>query len=204
MMGNDEGSETTSISAGNGHSGASNGARLAVNKFQPSTISNQLREELIRILTTGDEKHDGAFTVTVSAQVEKFVIASREILMAEDLAKKDLASLMMMRKNQYGAWGGAVLGGLGGGIGDPYPMPGLVNNENFGVQAIRQLVDAVKTMGDSPAKLVEALAVARKNDLTDVVASLEKKLGIAKDDEAAVDGDAHAHPHDRVNEGALQ
>ena len=53
-----------------------------------------------------------------------------------------------------------------------------VNNENFGVQAIRQLVDAVRTAGETPAKLVEALAAARSNGLTDVAASLEKKLGV--------------------------
>jgi hypothetical protein len=57
----------------------------------------------------------------------------------------------------------------------------IVNNENFGVQAIRQLVDAVRTVGESPAKLVEALAVARSNNLVDVVASLEKKLGVSKE-----------------------
>lgn len=163
-----------------------NGMRIA-KKRPPSVISNQLRDELIRILTTGDDKNDGAFTVAVAAQVEKFVVAAREILMTENLAQNDLGSLMMMRKRHMGGpFGGSLIGG--NYIGDEsafgpetgLAFPSIVNNENFGVQAVRQLVEAVRTMGDSPAKLVEALAVARANNLTDVVATLEKKLGVSK------------------------
>jgi len=149
-----------------------------------SAISHQLREELIRILRTGDEKHDGAFTVAIAAQVEKFVVAAREILMTEGLAQQDIGSLMMMRKHPMGGYMGSLgspwLGGLGNG-GEVMP---IVNNENFGVQAIRQVVDAVRTIGESPAKLVEALAVARENNLVDVAAALEAKLGVAKAAEA--------------------
>jgi hypothetical protein len=155
----------------------SNGSR-AIKKNPPSVISNQLRDELIRILKTGDDKHDGAFTIAVAAQVEKFVAAAREILMTENLAQQDVASLMMMRRpylgGSYGLIGGSAFG----------PETGLplssVNNENFGVQVIRQLVDAIGTASESPAKLVEALAAARSNNLTDVVAVLEKKLGVSK------------------------
>ena len=140
----------------------------------PSVISNQLRDELIRILQTGDPKHDGAFTVAIAAQVEKFIAASREILMTEHLAQQDIASLMMMRNRHHM---GYPLGSSLIETGFPMSLP-PVNNENFGVQAIRQLVDAVRTMSESPAKLVEALAAARSNGLTDVAASLEKKLGV--------------------------
>lgn len=156
----------------------------ALKKKPPSAISNHLRDELIRILSTGDDKHDGAFTIAIATQVEKFVVAARDILMTENLAQNDLGSLMRMRKHP-GPWGG-VIGGGGNYIGDDsYPMPlgalplGL-NTENFGVQAVRQLVESVRTLGDSPAKLVEALATARAYNLTDVVASLEQKLGISK------------------------
>lgn len=154
----------------------------AVKKHPPSVISHQLREELIRILKTGDEKNDGAFTVAVAAQVEKFAVAAREILMTENLAQQDLSSLMMMRKHHMGSLSNGV--GVAGLMGDSYmssmPYPNVSNNENFGVQAVRQLVDAVRTMGESPAKLVAALVVARANNLTDVVATLEKKLGVTK------------------------
>lgn len=156
-----------------------NGSGAVVKKSPPSVISNQLREELIRILRTGDDKNEGAFTVAVAAHVEKFAVAAREILMTENLAQGDLASLMMMRRQHMGSsW-------VGLGSDSLMPMP-LVNNENFGVQAVRQIVDAVQTMGETPAKLVEALAVARSNNLPDVVAVLEKKLGVAK----AAEGEA--------------
>ena len=158
----------------------SNGSHVA-KKSPPSVISSQLRDELIRILQTGDDKNEGAFTIAVAAQVEKFAVAAREILMTEHLAQNDLSSLLMMRKHHMG---GPFLGGSL--VGDsllPMPYPGpFSNNENFGVQAIRQIVDAIRTKDESPTKLVEALAVARKNNLADVVAVFEKKLGVSKEE----------------------
>jgi hypothetical protein len=157
--------------------GASNGTH--VTKIPASVISRQLRDELIRILQTGDDKNDGAFTVAIATHVEKFAVAAREILMTEKLAQSDIASLMMMRK-RHPAMAYPLAGSSLGYDSDSYlPMP--VNNENFGVQAIRQAIDAARTLNESPAKIVEALVVARANNLTDVVASLEKKLGISKD-----------------------
>lgn len=177
-----------------------NGMRIA-KKRPPSVISNQLRDELIRILTTGDDKNDGAFTIAVAVQIEKFVGAAREILMTENLAQNDLGSLMMMRKQPFGGFGGPAYLGSAFGSETGLPLPSIVNNENFGVQAVRQLVEAVRTMGDSPAKLVEALAVARSNNLTDVVESLEKKLGVSK--EASPQGQV-PNPDISDPQGALQ
>jgi hypothetical protein len=162
-----------------------------IKKDPPSVISNQLRDELIRILKTGDDKNDGAFTIAIATQVEKFVAAARAILMTENLAKNDLSSLMMMR-NQHPTLG-AYTNILGNEV---YPLPSIMpsqgNNENFGVQAIRQLVDSFRTANESPAKLVEALVIARENNLTDVVASLEKKLGVSKEGEKTDDLARHA------------
>jgi hypothetical protein len=174
---------TTNDAASESNSSNGNGLHAA-KKNPPSVISGQLRDELIRILKTGDTQNEGAFTIAIALQVEKFAVAAREILMTESLAQKDLASLMMMRKHHMGMGGWNSIVGSSSLVGDSY-LPGvmptpIVNNENFGVQAIRQIVDAVRTMGDSPAKLVEALAVARKNGLDDVAADLEKKLGISK------------------------
>ena len=166
---------------GNGMNNAENIGLHAAKSSPPSVISHQLRDELIRILTTGDDKHEGAFTIAIAVQIEKFAVAAREILMTEKLAKNDLASLTMMRGRH--PWNGYIGGGPllpsiysddGMAAGTP-----IVNNENFGVQAIRQIVDAVRTMGESPAKLVEALAAARSHNLTDVAAVLEKKLGVS-------------------------
>jgi hypothetical protein len=165
----------------------SNGSHV-VKKNPPSVISHQLRDELIRILKTGDDKNEGAFTISIAAQVEKFAVAAREILMTENLAQNDLGSLMRMRGPHlggYGTYGGNYGEGLSGVMPLPFPA---TNNENFGVQVIRQVVDAVRTMNDSPAKLVEALAAARANNLPDVVAVLEKKLGVSKPE--ALEGEA--------------
>jgi hypothetical protein len=155
----------------------SNGLHAAKKK-SPSVISTQLRDELIRILRMGDDTNEGAFTVAIAAHVEKFAIAAREILMTENLAQNDLASLMMMRNRHLGG----AYPYLGSSFGPETGMSLLpsVNNENFGVQAIRQVVDAARTMSETPAKLVEALVIARSNNLTDVAASLEKKLGVSK------------------------
>lgn len=163
-------------------SSESNGSHAA-KKNPPSVISSQLRDELIRILETGDDKNEGAFTVAIAHHVEKFAVAAREILMTEELAKNDIASLMMMRKQPFGPYASySGYSGIGNILGDGMGMgtSPIVNNENFGVQAVRQVVDAVRTMGESPAKLVEALVVARENKLDDVVAALEAKLGVAK------------------------
>ena len=167
------------VESKNGVASESNGLHAA-KKNLPSVMSNQLREELIRILKTGDEKNEGAFTVAVATHVEKFAVAAREILMTESLAQNDLASLMMMRRQHplSGMWNPIV----GGSVVDSGYLPPIVNNENFGVQAVRQIVDAAKSMGDSPAKLVEALVIARSNNLPDVAAALEKKLGVSKEE----------------------
>ena len=170
--------EGASVGASLESNGSRNGS-IASKKQPASMISQQLRDELVRILQTGDVKNEGAFTVAVAAHIEKFAVAAREILMTENLAQNDLGSLMMMRKQHLGGpWSGLSLGG-GGYVGDSLSMPvPITNNENFGVQAIRQIVDAARTAGESPAKLVEALAIARTHKLDDVAAALEKKLGV--------------------------
>jgi hypothetical protein len=164
------------------HSAATPNGSHAPKKNPPSVISNQLRDELIRILRMGDDKNDGAFTIAVAAHVEKFVAAAREILMTENLAQNDIASLMMMRKQHVGGgWNSVVGGAILGSDNYLSTSSPIVNNENFGVQAVRQLVDAVRTIGESPAKIVEAIAAARSSNLPDVVAALEKKLGVSKE-----------------------
>lgn len=159
-------------------------------KTPPSTMSNQLRDELIRILKTGDDKNDGAFTVIIATQVEKFVVAAREILMTEQLAQNDISSLLMMRRRHLGSPYANIVdyGGVSDGLMSSVYANPLVNNENFGVQATRQLVDALGKVGDSPAKLVEALALARTHNLPDVAAVLEKKLGVSKAEPASEGG----------------
>jgi hypothetical protein len=150
----------------------------AVDKTPPSPMSEQLRKELVRILTDGDDKNNGAFTIAVATHVEKFVGAAREILMTEKLAQNDVAALLGMRRRRYG---GDILGDDSSGM----LMGAVPTTENFGVQAIRQLIEAAQSMQNTPSKLVEALADARRLGLADVAAEIETRLGIKKDAGAA-------------------
>lgn len=160
--------------------------------YQPSQISQDLRKEIMRVLVVGDAKRANAFTVAVAVQLERLIQASKAILMAEKIASNDMGALI--QKNQLN---GNMFGSI---VSSPFPQVlgsddmmeaselGLpyvgqkVKNENFGVQVIKELISAARTFHDSPAKDVEALAVARREGMTDVVASLEAKLGIAKTD----------------------
>jgi hypothetical protein len=150
-------------------------------KLPPSIMARQLKEELIRIATEGDSSCEGAFTIAVAARVEKFVIAAREILMTEKLATNDIGALLAMRKKRHlgmmnGMYGMSDDYGEGVLMGSPLGIP----NENFGVQAIKQVVEAMRSMQDSPTKPVEALASARQLGMNDVATELEKKLGVIK------------------------
>lgn len=152
----------------------SQGLQIA-EKLPASVMAKQLKDELIRILNEGDSSSGGAFTIAVAVRVEKFVIAAREILMTEKLAKNDIGALLAMRrKGQLGM--GMVGPDIYGGELMGMPIP----NENFGVQAIKQMIEAAQSMSESPVKLVEALASARQLNLHDVAANIEKKLGVEK------------------------
>jgi hypothetical protein len=153
----------------------------------PSQISQDLRKEIIRVITVGDEKKNGAFSIAVATHLERLIRAAKQILMAEKLSTNDVGALL--NKNMGGTFGG---GGYfpqvmasddmieATELGIPFVGSGGKGNENFGVQVIKELVAAAKSIHDSPAKDVEALAVARREGLTDVVASYETKLGINK------------------------
>jgi hypothetical protein len=160
----------------------------------PSQISEDLRKELIRVLQAGDVKKKGAFTVSVAAHLERLVAAAKQILMAEKIAANDIRALLGQKKNYtniYGQFGPAAMNPMMGsndledsddtlGMGTPFTGSMGKGAENFGVQVIKELLSAAKSFHDSPAKDVEALAVARHEGLTDVVAALETKLGISK------------------------
>jgi hypothetical protein len=162
--------------------------------LKPSQISEDLRKEIIRTVSAGDEKKGGAFTVPVAAHLEKLIHAAKIILMAEKISNNDIGALL--HKKSMNSMGGTSMGFMTSpayvGMSDddddssyaPLAGNGGKSTENFGVQAIKELIGAAKTMHDSPAKDVEALAVARREGLVDVAAALEAKLGIHKKDEA--------------------
>lgn len=157
-----------------------------VDPLPPSQISEDLRKEIIRVLTKGDEKKKGAFTVAVASHLERLIHAAKQILMAEKIASNDVGALLKNNQNPFMGGGGFIGPAFGQmmGIDDATEEPlvgiGGKGNENFGVQVIKELISAARTFNDSPVKTIEALAVARKEGLTDVVASLEAKLGLQK------------------------
>ena len=155
---------------------------------QRSEISEALRREVIRLATEGDDKVGGNFTPEVAARIERVVLAGRTLLMAEKISAHDAeAMLRWRRKNLLG--GGSMVAGdelddyaLGNDmLSGSVPMVMSSPAENFGMSAIRELISAARGVNESPSKLVEALAVARHEGLTDVAAELEKKLGVTKD-----------------------
>jgi hypothetical protein len=157
-----------------------------------SPIAEALRNEVIRLATEGDPKRDGTFSVEIAARIERIVLAGRNLLMAERLSAIDADHLIKRQKKNifnnmnYDPLGDYTLGNdesfmaMGApmmGSGSPLAVSGP--SENFGMHAIREMVNAAKTMKDTPEALVSALALARKEDLHDVAADLERRLGIS-------------------------
>lgn len=139
-----------------------------VDELPASNMSEVLRKEIVRICQEGDTKTH-KFSVSTISHLERFIPAAREILIAEKISSNDLEGLLRGRRRKH--LGGQILGGAligNGGMGA----------ENFGGQAIRQLIDAAGKMNETPAKLVEALASAKEHGLDDVVKVLEAKLGV--------------------------
>jgi len=160
---------------------------------QPSKISLALKEEIIRLCTEGDPKHGGMFTVEIASHIGRIVKAGRELLLAEKISMNDLDALMKRKRGfSISSSGNSLIGsipGYGSSDEDPMdefssPIQTTMPNENFGMTAIREIVNSLKgfsaSQNESPAKLVEALALARENKLDDVAAELEKKLGVTK------------------------
>src|SRR5574341_116411 len=77
-------------------------------------------------------------------------------------------AVMLGEHKHFGGYGGIV----------PAVMPN--NAETYGAQMMRQIMAALesyqKAQRDTPERLTEALVVARREGMTDVVAALEKKL----------------------------
>lgn len=75
-----------------------------------------------------------------------------------------------------------IIGGMpvGGGLGGGMAMAAPGNAETYGAQILRQLVPALmeyqRASKETPERLTEALATARREGMTDVADELEKKL----------------------------
>jgi hypothetical protein len=148
-------------------------------------LAEALRTEILKLATEG-EKGNGTLTADVLLRIMRVAKTGRELLVSLAASPANLAG--MIKRSGFGgvSFGDSSMGGEDLGDGSmtgpmPYAMSPL--SENFGMTAIREIIAATKNLngnGTSPAKLVEALVIARENGLIDVAKELEAQLGIGK------------------------
>lgn len=147
----------------------------------PKALVEAIREEL-RALVEGDL--DANFS-----QIEKIVIRSRELFMTlkgpDAPFTRGATPIPGMPLTVYNG------GFSSGSISMPYTAS---NPEQFGAQAIRQLVSMVPEIlnarSNTPDKLMKAIALAKKEGHHDIAEALKKKLL----------GESHEdHQHDEGN-----
>ncbi len=149
-------------------------------------VAEALRAEILRLAKDGDDKKDGALTEEVLQRIMRVAKTGREVLVSLNASPSNLAAMAKRPKNT-GAFFSPVYGEEGDELGESggqvTPFATSPGSENFGMAAIREIVAAAKNFngnGTSPAKLVEAIAVAREKGLDDVAKDLEAQLGIGK------------------------
>lgn len=153
-------------------------------------LTEALRAEIVKLANEGDTKKDGALTADVLLKIVRVAKTGRELLVSMDANPSNLANLVQRPKSPL--FGGYV-GVAGGGDDDlmgpneqaaaPVAFATAPMSENFGMTAIREIISAAKNLngnGPTPARLVEALAIAKEKGLDDVARELEAQLGIPK------------------------
>jgi len=161
---------------------------------EEKNLSEALRAEILKLATEGDPEKEKALTAGVLGRILRVAKTGRDLLVALEASPSSLMQMARPGNGQY-------LGGNPFGVGQdgdaseqgfamtgpiPFASPPLPN-ENFGTVAIREFISAAKALqggqGSSPAKLVEAIAVARQEGLADVERELRAKLGVAQEPE---------------------
>jgi hypothetical protein len=152
-------------------------------------VAEAIRTEIIKIATEGDSKQDGTLTVDVLLRIVRVAKTGRDLLAAMVESPKNLASLVKRPQSPFGYIGmGQNVDGDLDGISGESQMASPVfatapMSENFGMTAMREIIAAAKNFngnGTSPARLVEAIAIAKEKGLDDVARELEEQLGIKK------------------------
>lgn len=144
-------------------------------------LAEALRAELLKLAADGDPKEGGALTAEILLRIMRVAKTGRELLVSLAAAPSSLAALVR-RPKPYSLFGGPAADyddpedGAGGAL--PYAVS--PSSENFGMTAIREIIAAAKNLNGttSPAKIVEAIALAREKGLDDVARDLEGQLGI--------------------------
>jgi len=156
-------------------------------------VAEALRTEILKLANEGDSKHKGALTGEVLMRIMRVAKTGHDLLVSLNINGAGLAGLVRRPRM------GGIYSPLGGqefaddGLGDSQsagPFAFSPPAENFGMTAIREIVAAAKNFGggnaSSPAKLVEALAIAREKNMPDVAKELEAQLGLIKSTPVAV------------------
>jgi hypothetical protein len=141
-----------------------------------------LRVEILKLATDGDPKSENALTPDVLMRIMRVAKTGHDLITALNASTSNLAG-MVRRSNSPFAFAGQGDDSLGdsASMGSVIPFAPSSMPENFGMTALREIIAAVKNQnGPSPAKLVEALVIARDNGLHDVAKELEGQLGLGK------------------------
>ena len=156
-------------------------------------MAEAIRAEILKIATEGDQKAEGALTSDVLLRIARVAKTGRDLLATLVESPKNLASLVKRPASPFGYIGALPSGDLDD-LGDSQMMASPVfatapASENFGMTAMREIIAAAKNFngnGTSPARLVEAIAIAKEKGLDDVARELEEQLGIKKKAATAV------------------
>lgn len=146
-------------------------------------LAEALRTEIVKLATEGDEKTGGALTADVLLRIMRIAKTGRELLVSLDASPSNLANMVRRPKPAYFPLAGGAEDDDLGDISPVAPYATAPANENFGMTALRELIAVAKNQlngGTSPAKLVEALAIAREKGLDDVARELERQLEMGK------------------------
>lgn len=152
-------------------------------------VAEALRTELLKLANEGDSKHKGALTAEVLMRIMRVAKTGHDLLVSLNISGSGLAG-MLKRPRAGGVF--SQMGGMesadddlmsSGQSAGPMPYAFSSPNENFGMTAIRELMALAKNFnggGSSPAKLVEAIAIAREKNMPDIAKELELQLGLPK------------------------
>lgn len=150
-------------------------------------MAEALRAEILKLATDGDPKMEGALTADVLLRIMRVAKTGRELLVSLDASASNLAGMVRRPRGSYIPMLGENVEDDGlDMVANPFgngPFATTSPAENFGMTAMREIIAAAKNLngGTSPAKLVEALAIAKEKGLHDVALELERQLGVGKE-----------------------
>lgn len=157
----------------------------AATVIEKHPVAEALRAELLKLAQEGDSKNKGALTAEVLMRIMRVAKTGHDLLVSLNISASGLAG--MVRRPAGGIFSPLGQNFADDGLGDSQsagvPFAYSTPTENFGTTAIRELIAAAKSFnngGSSPAKLVEAIAIAREKGMHDIAKELETQLGLPK------------------------